>query len=317
MLLDDVAARRVVFVGGKGGVGKTTLAAAFATRLAAAGKRVLLVSTDPAHNLGHLFGRSLGDEPTALNPRLEAIELDPAATARRHVAEVEKTMHALMPEHLHQQISKHLQLAVRAPGTHESAILERIAEITERTEHYDLIIFDTAPSGHTARLMELPQLMGAFTDGLLEGREKSDRLGAAARGLDATVRDHSPTERRNQRIRSILHRRKARFERLSALLTDSTRCGFVLVLTPERMPVQETAEFRAELREEGVGVLGLVVNRLSPQDQGAFLAQRRGWENEVLAVLDELVPDLPRTELELVTDDLTDPKAFAAFAAQL
>ena len=79
----------VMFFGGKGGVGKTTVSAATAVRLAEAGKRVLLVSTDPAHNLGHIWDQRLGADPTTLEPGLDVVELDPVATTERHLVEVE------------------------------------------------------------------------------------------------------------------------------------------------------------------------------------------------------------------------------------
>lgn len=319
MLLDLAASRRVVFVGGKGGVGKTTIAAALAWRLAerSPGARVLLVSTDPAHNLGHLFGRALGDHPTALSPCLDACELDPAATTATHLRTVGDTLRSLMPEHLHGEIKKHLSLSARAPGTHEAALLERIAELTELIDDYDHLIFDTAPSGHTARLMELPEIMTAWTDGLLDRRTKSDHLGAVARGMGASTRDNSPITRRSQEIRSALHSRREKFTRLRNLLTDPDRCGFIIALTAERMPVQETAEFHAELVDSGVSVMAAAVNRLSPRDQGSFLARRREMEDGFVAELRRLLPRTPVTQLPLLDSDLTGTTALEDFAVRL
>src|SRR5699024_12175246 len=100
MLLRLAADRRVLFLGGKGGVGKTTIASAVAHAAAQEGRRALVVSTDPAHNLGHLWQRRIGDRITRLAERLSGIEIDPDATTDRHLADVGHTLKRLMPENL-------------------------------------------------------------------------------------------------------------------------------------------------------------------------------------------------------------------------
>ncbi|WP_309080549.1 ArsA family ATPase [Zhihengliuella sp.] len=303
------AGARVVFFSGKGGVGKTTTAAATAVALADAGERVLLVSTDPAHNLGHLFERRLKDTPstlatTAAGGRLDALEIDPAAATAGHLKEVGATIRAMMPEHLHREVDKYLRLAADAPGTHEASVLERIAELTEEltdTDGYDVVVFDTAPSGHTARLMALPDLMTAWTDGLLRRREASERFGEAVVGLGGK---RQAEDNRDARIRSVLTRRRDRFARLRGLLADRDRCAFVLVLAAERLPVAETIEFHEQLRAQGIGVRALVINKRSPGDAGEFLARRRKAEERYVAELRQAVPDPPVLNIRLAPDEL-------------
>src|SRR5699024_4257258 len=95
MLLSLAAERRVLFLGGKGGVGKTTVASALALAASRQGRRALVVSTDPAHNLGHLWGRRIGDRPTRLAENLQGLEIDPDATTDRHLADVGRTLKRL------------------------------------------------------------------------------------------------------------------------------------------------------------------------------------------------------------------------------
>lgn len=312
----------IMFFGGKGGVGKTTLATATALRLAQEGKDVLLVSTDPAHNLGHIWDAALSDVPTTVRPHLSVVEIDPARATEEHLGDVGKQMRRFMPERLHREVDRHLDLARHSPGTHEAAMLERIAELIEDRADYDHIVFDTAPSGHTSRLMALPDIMAAYTDGLLARREKSDKFGAVVRGMTSAEKSVSassmdPVDRRNQEIRSTLLKRRRRFEHLRTTLTSASVTSFYLVLTADRTPVLETTEFFEELTANGVHVGGLVVNRRTPESQDAFLAQRRASEDEALALLAQALPGQPIVEIPWLPHEVSTPEALTALADSL
>ncbi|MDS2173302.1 ArsA family ATPase [Nesterenkonia sp. CL21] len=343
MLLDLARDRRVLFIGGKGGVGKTAVASATALHRAQhsapqgaarqgtqQGARVLVVSTDPAHNLGHLWEREVGDEvvtlwedrgaPPGVRPaRLDGVEIDPEATTAAHLADVGETLRSMMPAHLHGEVDKHLRLAARSPGTHEAAILERIAALLQdHGEDHDLIVFDTAPSGHTARLMALPEIMTAWTEGLLDRRTRAERFGAAVRALDGDdAPDGSSPAARDRRIRQVLTRRRNRFEAMRQVLSDASRCSFVIVLTAERLPVLESVELHAQLTETGVDVGGFVVNRLAPRDAGDFLAARRDQEQRHLDELGRRVPGAVVDTLPLLRGDLVGVAALERLGEHL
>ncbi|MDH2391202.1 ArsA family ATPase [Streptomyces sp. HNM0663] len=323
MLLDLITSRRVVFVGGKGGVGKTSIAAALALGRAAAGARVLLVSTDPAHNLGHLWDRPVGDEPLRLaDPGdlaagaagyVDGLEIDPERTVEQHLSAVAGMMRRLLPERMHAPAARHLELARQAPGTHESAVLERIAEAVELGEEaYDLVVFDTAPSGHTLRLLALPEQLTSWTETLLANRDRSERFGAAVRGLGG-----SEESDRDAELRRILVRRRNRFSRLREVVTDRAQTGFVVVLTAELLPIAETMEVYEKLTGLGVDVAALVANRRSPADAGELLARRRRQEDKHLVRLRQRVPDVPLLDVPLLPGDVVGTEALAALADRL
>lgn len=306
----------IMFFGGKGGVGKTTLATATAFMLSQ-DHNVLLVSTDPAHNLGHIFATTLSDTPTHLTPSLSAIELDPARATEEHLDTVGASMRRFMPEHLHGEVQKHLDLARQSPGTQEAALLERMASLVARSNEYDYLVFDTAPSGHTSRLMALPEIMAAYTEGLLARREKSDKFGSLVRGMSGgSGVANDPVERRNQEIRATLFQRRERFEHLRAALT-SQRTVFHIVLTAERLPVLESAEFHAELTAHGVRVGSMLVNRRTPAGQGEFLASRRAAEDEALVLLHDKLPNTPVHEVPWLPEEVASPAGVARLAQYL
>ena len=319
MLLTLAGQRKVLFVGGKGGVGKTSVASALALARARNGGRVLLVSTDPAHNLGHIWDRALSDAATRVftSPTgyVDAVEIDPQATIERHFTAVAATMMKLLPDRLHRSAKQHLELAKTAPGSHESAVLERIAELIDLgLEAYDLVLFDTAPSGHTLHLLALPAKLSGWTESLLATRSRSERCAAAARGIVGREDQEAAAD---SELRRTLVARRDRFARMRQIITDGSNTSFVVVTVAERMPVAETLDIIKQLHFLGIDVASIVVNRRSPVDAGAFLAERREREDTCLHELNEHLGTVPMTELPLLGRDMTGEDALDELAELL
>ena len=329
---DGLLARSIVFVGGKGGVGKTTTAAALALAAAERGRTCLVVSTDPAHSLGDIFGRSIGDAETALAPNLTGLEIDPDGAAAAHIGTVKERMKTLVHPRLYDEIDRQLDLAMHAPGATEAALIERVAELMALAgERFDLVVFDTAPSGHTVRLLSLPEVMSAWMDGLLRHRERSSRLGAMlghlrgrpGRGDDLSLIDaHAdhPPDSPEARINEVLQARRRKFIVARERLLDTTGTVFLLVVNPERLSILESRRVVDTLARFDLPVSALVVNRVLPDTAdaaGAFIDARRAQERTYLREIDEVFPALPRTVVPLRSDDVHGLDALRAIGTQL
>lgn len=315
MLLSLASRQKVLFVGGKGGVGKTSVASALALARAREGARVLVVSTDPAHNLGHLWDLAVGDDATRLaspgTGLVDGIEIDPESVVSTHLTAVRETMHRMLPDRLWAAADRHLELAREAPGTHESAIVDRVAEtLAIGLSDYDLVVYDTAPSGHTLRLLAMPEHLTGWTESLLASRDRAERFAAAIEGLGGKDRGAD----RDAELRRVLVRRRERFATLRDSIRDPGLTSFVVVTTAERLPVLESLALHEQLVKIGVDVGGVVVNRRSPAEAGSFLAGRRRLEDVETATLREALPDTPFLELPLLPDALTGPAGVGAIA---
>ncbi|MDM7482408.1 MAG: ArsA family ATPase [Halomonas sp.] len=327
-----VLKRRLLWVGGKGGVGKTTVAASLAVLAASRGKRVLVVSTDPAHSLGDVFDRQLGDTPRRLLPNLDAMEIDPDREVEAHLARVVAQMRRYAAPEMMQELERQMRLTRQSPGTQEAALLERLARLMVDDEApYDVIIFDTAPTGHTLRLLTLPEAMAAWTDGLLAHNRKSAELGKVLehltpkRGRDVATPFDDPTQdpledldERTRDVASTLIERRRLFHQARRRIEDKSACSFLFVMTPERLPILETDRAVKALEEVGIPVAGVLINRVIPADaDGEFLAARRQQEATYLARIEQHFRHLPRPVLPWLPTDVQGIEVLEQLAAQL
>jgi arsenite-transporting ATPase len=273
LLIKTLLDREVLFFGGKGGVGKTTCASAMALAASRAGKRVLLVSTDPAHSTSDIFERQIGPEPVPIAPSLHAMEIDAAAESRRYVADVKEHIAQLFGYGILKEANRQIDLAATMPGAEEVALFDRMgALIRGEDARFDLIVFDTAPTGHTLRLIRMPELMEAWIKALSRSRR-------AMLGVDQ--------DDKQDPIMTTLNDRLERLRFLRARMISGRTTGFVLVLIAERLPIEETARAIEQLDDAGVKVGGLIVNRVLPDTSSdAFLTARRRQEAVYLQEID-------------------------------
>ncbi len=242
-----------LFVGGKGGVGKTTTAAALAVEMAEAGERVLVISVDPAHSLGDALGMKLGPEPVVVpiagGGRLEAMEVDAEHEWQRFLGSRRAALLRLVERGTYLDegdVAGFVDLAL--PGMDELAALLRLLELTSR--QVGRLVIDTAPTGHTLRLLELPELAREWLGALEAMEEKHQAVAGALTGL--VPRDD---------VTRLLEELDRDLASLHALLRDPVRTRFLLVSTAEPVVLAETRRLQDELERLGISLAGVVVNR--------------------------------------------------------
>lgn len=320
-LVDQLQHLPIIFVGGKGGVGKTTTAAALASQLSARGQKTLVISTDPAHSLGDVFNKKLSNTISSLAANLDALELNPDLIIEEHFARVEQTISSYAHPDMLPKIKQHLQLSKSAPGAQEAAMLEAICRYlvdTVQTGEYQHVIFDTAPTGHTLRLLMLPEMMAAWTDGLLTQQRRQAKLKGAAdnlrphkpkSALTNPFADAKPVDKWQQAV-EVLNKRQALFKQAGALLHDRRSTAVVLVLTADNLPIEETRRAAEQLRHANLAPAALVVNQLIAETQSdPFWQTRAARQQTLLAHIEQDFAQYPLYGVYLQPSDIRGVEA--------
>jgi arsenite-transporting ATPase len=283
-------APRFLFFTGKGGVGKTSVACATAVELADRGRRVLLVSTDPASNLGQVFGIRIGNRVTEIPsvPGLAALEIDPEQAADAYRERIIGPVRGVLPETEIAGITESLS----GSCTTEIASFDEFTQLlTDDSVYggYEHVIFDTAPTGHTIRLLQLP---GSWTEFLSTGGDASC-LGPLA-GLD---------------------RHRATYAAAVRALTDPTRTRLILVARPQPSALKEIVRTFAELTAIGMTDGFVVINGVLPESAGdePIAVALRSREAAAMSAIPAAIADLPRDVLELTAGNVVGVDALRGF----
>ena len=274
---------RFLFFTGKGGVGKTSVACATAIQLADAGKKVLLVSTDPASNVGQVFGIAIGNTITTISevPHLSALEIDPQAAAQVYRNRIIDPVRGILPESVLKTIEEQLSGAC----TTEIAAFDEFTSLlvdSALTDGFEHIVFDTAPTGHTIRLLQLP---GAWTGFLEVGKGDASCLGPLA-GLE---------------------KQRSQYKAAVDALADTQRTRLVLVARAQQATLREVLRTHEELALIGISEQYLVINGILPeqavgQDNLAIALYER--EQQALANMSAILKLLPCDRIELKSFNL-------------
>ena len=277
---------------GKGGVGKTTMASAAAIHHAAQGKKTLIVTTDPASNLADVFEQEIGHKVTPIKDiaGLFAMEIDPDEATNEYKERIIGPFREIMPD----DVIASLEEQFNSPCTTEIASFDRFVDFME-VDDYDVVIFDTAPTGHTIRLLELPV-------------DWSKHIEESAKGSGQTCL--GPVQ--------AIQESKDKYDRATALLKDSDRTTFVFVMRPEELSLYETIRSSRELETIGVTTGDIIINGILPEDvcELEFFKKKYEAQQRVIEQAKEAM-DFPEKYMLLRDNEVKGIEALRAVAEEL
>jgi arsenite-transporting ATPase len=310
---------RYVLYGGKGGVGKTTCAAATARRLADEGKETLVVSTDPAHSLSDSFDAPVSSEPTEIDIGLWAVEVDPEEAMEEYRDAFEDVPQKLASgvgaglgldsEEVSEGMGGLFDDAMDAPGSNEAAAMYKFMEYME-SDRWDYVVFDTAPTGHTLKLLRLPEVMDSMVGRLFRIRSQIQGVFGSLAGVfgEDDGEEDDRLETLKQRVESVREK-----------LVDPEQTEFRVVLIPERMAVLETERLIDRLSRFDIPVRTVVINKVieDVNEDCEFCQDRWEVQRKNLEVAQDKFQDLEVVRLPLMSEEVRGTEALEQVGERL
>lgn len=305
------------FFMGKGGVGKTTCAASFSLATANYGFKTLIVSLDPAHNLGDVFNLKLSEKPTKIIDNLYAIEVDFDKMVQEHLKQLTDKIKDMYGYLRVLNLDKYIDILRHSPGIEEYATLEKITEIVEfnlRKKDYDIIIFDTPPTGLTIRIMALPSISLVWVQKLMELRKTilskrrflerihGEKLRATIGGKELIV----PSSEEEDPVFKELEKIHRRVELVNNVLTNPKTTSTVMIVNPELLSVLEAHRAYEFLKNINVPMKALIINKILtlkevPEELSAKIAE----QEKAVQLIEKKFKDLKILRIPLFTEEPT------------
>jgi arsenite-transporting ATPase len=251
---------KFVFVGGKGGVGKTTSSSALAMQLSY-DRKVLLISTDPAHSLSDAFRCQFSNEPTTVPeaPNLDVMEVNPEANLQGEIAKWADMAAQVGFDELTSKVAEFQEWLTGIPGIDEATALSSVIGLIE-SGTYDTIVFDTAPTGHTLKLLQLPSIIQMGLDKLENWQATVWNAWQSIKQAAGGEKDKAAAMR--DMVKERLQEYKKGITKVGAILTDPKRTSFVVVCIAEFLSISESQRLLRELVKFNVAVSHVIVNQL-------------------------------------------------------
>jgi arsenite-transporting ATPase len=300
---------RIILYTGKGGVGKTTVAAATSLRAAALGYKTLVMSTDAAHSLGDAFDRPLGGEVVAIGDNLWGQELDVFRETEAHWGTLENYFKILMAwRGLDEVLAEEMAIL---PGMEELAGLIHLINYHQQAE-YDVVVVDCAPTGETLRLLSFPDVTRWWLHRIFPIQRTAARI---ARPVLKRVTDLPfPEDEVFEALKDLIEK----LDRMRQILTDAGTCSVRLVLNPEKMVIKESQRTFTYLNLYGYATDLVICNRLIPQDvTDAYFSNWKDSQERYYALVEEAFGPLPILKAPLMEQEVVGMKMLERFADAL
>ncbi|KAG7392566.1 Golgi to ER traffic- protein [Phytophthora pseudosyringae] len=296
-----------IFVGGKGGVGKTTTSCCLAIQLAAQREKVLIVSTDPAHNLSDAFGQKFTREPTPVNgfSNLAVMEIDPNVDLEEMNADGVQDNSGMA------SFMKDLTNSI--PGIDEAMSFAELMKQVQNMD-YSVIVFDTAPTGHTLRLLSFPTALDKAFDKILSLKNQFSGMFSQ---VSALLGGALPSQ---EMLLGKLEQTREVIQKVNAQFKDPERTTFVCVCIPEFLSLYETERLVQELTKYEIDVHNVVVNQVLYPEEGSTCKSciaRQKMQQKYIDQIYDLYEDFHVVEMPLLTEEVRGVPSLKAFSENL
>jgi len=302
---------RFLFFTGKGGVGKTSLASAAAYKLATQGRKVLLVSTDPAHSLEDIFEVDLGPEPREVVSNLYAMQIEPKkileGSLQGSIKGVEELFSEVLgSENFERLFRETLEQIQESPGSDELAAFQVFKNLVlQGSKDYDVVVFDTAPTGHTLRFLRLPEILESQLRNTIETRKRASGLLASIKKLlpfyEMTSKEEEELKRLQEEEITRLQSALDEIKKIRGVLSNKSITKIFAVANPDGLSFYETKKLIKTLKDYGFDVAGIIVNKVLPEElKDPYLQQWKRIQKQWLEKFSKELGNYPIYVVELL-----------------
>jgi arsenite-transporting ATPase len=294
----EKSGKKLIMTAGKGGVGKTTCASAIAVRLADEGYKTIIISSDPTPSLSDIFEADIGanETPVPGASNLTALEIDSDLILKRWKAKFGPEMYEVISSFLPFE-EDIIDYVATAPGIEEEYMLDYILELVEQ-ETYEIVVWDTAPAGHTLKLLDMPNMF-------ISHLTKAMKVYMGFTDYIKKVQDVTKRKPSRRRIADIIKEWTALADRVVSFMKNPANTEFILVTIPEALGVRQSERIIKSFDEHGLALNHLVVNNVIGESDSPFLESRRKMQQGYLEFLkDEYSSRIEVIEVPLAPSEI-------------